>query len=146
MVLASAIALLAGCSESGPGMAKSDIIAADKAFCALSLKSGPEAAFLEYGAPDVKLLSEVRQGKDGVVNMLMQFPATATLSWEPAFADVSSSGDLGYTWGRYTLTVPSGKKGKEPLVEMGTYVTVWRHMAVGGWKVVLDGGNPDGQK
>jgi len=101
---------------------------------------------LEYGAPDVKLLSEVRQGKDGVVNMLMQFPATATLSWEPAFADVSSSGDLGYTWGRYTLTVPSGKKGKEPLVEMGTYVTVWRHMAVGGWKVVLDGGNPDGQK
>jgi ketosteroid isomerase-like protein len=146
VVLACATTLLPGCSDSTPGVAKSDIIAADKAFSAMSAKAGPKAAFLEYVASDAKLLSEVRQGKDGVADMLAQLPPTATLNWEPSFADVSASGELGYTWGRYTLVVPSGKKGREPLVQMGSYVTLWKHMTIGGWKVVLVDRHPDGQK
>jgi ketosteroid isomerase-like protein len=146
VILVSAIAFTAGCSDSSPGVAKTDIIAADKAFSAMSVKVGPRAAFLEYFGSEAKMLSVDRQGKDGVAEIFMQYPPTATLSWEPSYADVSSSGDLGYTWGRYTLFVPSGKKGQQPLVQMGTYVTIWKHMAIGGWKVVLDGGHPDGQK
>jgi ketosteroid isomerase-like protein len=145
-VLASALTLLSGCSDSSPGLARADIIAADKAFSAMSVKSGPKAAFLEYFGSNAKMLSVVGQGKDGVAEVFMQYPNTATLSWEPSYADISSSGDLGYTWGRYTLIVPSTAKGKEPLVQMGTYVTIWKHMAIGGWKVVLDGEHPDGQK
>jgi hypothetical protein len=145
-VVASAATLLTGCSDSSPGLAKSDIIAADKAFSAMSVKMGPRAAFLEYFGSNAKLLSVVRQGKDGVAEVFMQYPVTATMSWEPSYAEVSMSGELGYTWGRYTLEVPSGIKGKDPLVQMGTYVTIWKHMAIGGWKVVLDGGHPDGQK
>jgi ketosteroid isomerase-like protein len=145
-VLAFAITLLAGCSDSSPGLAKSDIIAADKAFSAMSVKMGPRAAFLEYFGSNAKLLSVVRRGKDGVAEAFMQYPTTATMSWEPSYAEISSSGDLGYTWGRYMLIVPSGTKGKEALVQMGTYVTIWKHMAIGGWKVVLDGDHPDGQK
>jgi ketosteroid isomerase-like protein len=145
-VLASTISLLAGCSESSPGLAKSDIIAADKAFSAMSAKAGPRAAFLEYFGSSAKLLSVVRQGKDGVAEVFMQYPSNVGLSWEPSYAEVSASGDLGYTWGRYTLTVPSGTKGKDGLVQMGTYVTIWKHMAIGGWKVVLDDDHPDGVK
>ncbi len=145
-VLASAVTLLAGCSDSSPGLAKSDIIAADKAFSAMSVKIGPRAAFIEYFGSNAKLLNVVRQGKDGVAELFMQYPPTATMSWEPSYAEVSASGELGYTWGRYTLVVPSGVKGKDPLVQMGTYVTIWKHMAIGGWKVVLDGDHPDGQK
>jgi ketosteroid isomerase-like protein len=146
VVLGSATALLAGCFDSSPGLAKADIIAADQAFSAMSVKVGAKAAFLEYLSSDAKMLSVMRQGKEGVSQIFMQLPPTATLSWEPAYADISSSGELGYTWGRYLLVVPSGKKGMEPMVQRGTYVTVWKHMAIGGWKVVLDGGNPDGQK
>jgi hypothetical protein len=29
---------------------------------------------------------------------------------------------------------------------MGTYVTIWKRQVSGGWKVVMDGGHPDGQK
>jgi hypothetical protein len=29
---------------------------------------------------------------------------------------------------------------------MGTYVTIWKRRALRSWKVVLDGGHPDGQK
>lgn len=145
-ILASALAITAGCSESSPGLAKSDIIAADKAFSAMSVKAGPRAAFREYFGSDGKLLNVDRTGKDGVSELFVQYPPTATLSWEPSFAEVSSSGDLGYTWGRYTLVIPSGRKGIDPLVQVGNYVTVWKHMAIGGWKVVLDGTHPDGQK
>jgi|HubBroStandDraft_1064217.scaffolds.fasta_scaffold156197_2 ketosteroid isomerase-like protein len=146
LLLASAAALLAGCSGSGTGKAKSELIAADIAFSEMSAKVGPSAALLAFIAPDAKLLSVVRQGKDGVHDELMQLPPTATLTWTTSYADVAASGDLGYTWGRYTLIVPSSVKGRQPLVEKGTYVTVWRHQAIGGWKVVLDGGNPDGRK
>jgi ketosteroid isomerase-like protein len=145
-VLTFAITLAAGCSESGPGLARSEIIEADKAFSAMSLKVGPKAAFLEYFGSDAKMLSEVRLGKEGVHDLFVQLPPTATLTWEPSYADAASSGDFGYTWGRYTLTVPSSIKGKEPFIQMGTYATIWKHKALGGWKVVLDGGHADGQK
>jgi ketosteroid isomerase-like protein len=147
-VLSSAIALLAGCSPSAssPENYKQEILAADKAFEAASLKDGPSAAFLANITMDGKLLSDTRTGADAVRATFVQFPPTATLTWEPSFVDVSSAGDLGYTWGRYVLTLPSGVKGKPPLIRMGTYVTIWKRQPSGAWKFVLDGGNPDGSK
>jgi ketosteroid isomerase-like protein len=144
-VLSTAVALLAGCSQSGPERYKAEIIAADKAFSARSVKVGPRAAFLGAIARDSKLLGEdTRSGADAVNNLFIQLPDTASLTWEPAFADVSATGDLGYTWGRYELRIPLPKLGAAPLVRKGTYVTIWKRQPGGAWKVVLDGGNPDG--
>jgi ketosteroid isomerase-like protein len=143
VILAAAVALFSGCSESGPAQAREEILAADKAFSALSEKEVPKAAFLEYVVSDAKLLSVLPQGPDGVKAEFMQLPPTAKLTWYPSYADVSQSGDLGYTWGRYTLTVPMARK---QLIQMGTYVTIWKRQGAGSWKVVLDGGHPDGQK
>ena len=145
-VLASALALLAGCSQSGQEKFKSEILAADKAFAERSLKDGPKAAFLAYITADGKLLNDTRAGSDAVNTSFAQLPATATLSWEPSYVDVSASGDLGYTWGRYLLSVPNPKPGLGPYQKRGTYVTIWRRQPGGGWKFVLHGGNPDGQK
>jgi len=145
-VLASVLALLAGCSPSGAEKFKAEILAADKAFAARSARDGPRAAFLAYISSDGKLLNDTRAGADAVNTLFIQLPPTATLSWEPSFVDVSASGDLGYTWGRYLLSVPSPKPGLAPYQKRGTYVTIWRRQPGGAWKVVLDGGNPDGQK
>ena len=146
--LASAVALLAGCtpSASGPEKFKAEILAADKAFAASAVKDGVKPAFLRVIANDGKLLNDPRAGADAVNANYAQFPSTAVLTWEPSFVDVSSSGDLGYTWGRYTMTIPSGVAGKPPLISMGTYVTIWKRTPNGEWKVELDGGNPDGAK
>jgi ketosteroid isomerase-like protein len=143
VVLAAAFALLSGCSGSGPAEAREEILAADRAFSALSEKEGPKAACLEYFVSDAKLLSVLPQGADGVKAEFMQLPPTAKLTWYPSYADVSRSGDLGYTWGRYTLTIPMARR---PLIQMGTYATIWKRQGAGRWKVVLDGGHPDGQK
>jgi ketosteroid isomerase-like protein len=144
VALTAAVALLAACSRSDTEHYKGEIIAADKAFSASSAKNGAKAAFFHAIARDCKLLAiDDHTGADAVNQTFRQLPANAKLTWEPAYADVSESGDLGYTWGRYLLIVPMGKPGSAPFVRRGTYVTIWRRQRGGGWKVVLDGGNPD---
>jgi ketosteroid isomerase-like protein len=146
-VLSSMLALVAGCSPpSGPQSAKDQILAADKAFSAASKEDGIEPAFLAVVATDGKLLNDPRSGAAAVRARYMQLPPSAVLTWEPAFVDVAESGELGYTWGRYRLNLPNVRKGGPPIIEMGTYVTVWKRQPDGEWKVALDGGNPDGQK
>ncbi len=137
------VALLAGCWSSPKERWKNELVAADKAFNALSVKGGPKAAFLSVIARDAKLLGNASLGAEGVRNVFMELPDTVSLTWEPSFADVSDSGDLGYTWGRYTLTVPNPKPRIRPWVRTGYYVIVWRR-TLGQWKVVLDGTSPEG--
>ncbi len=59
----------------------------------------------------------------------------ATLTWEPQAAEVARSGDLGYTYGLYTVTT------KDTSFQ-GTYVSIWKKQKDGSWKFVLDTGNP----
>jgi len=145
-VLASTLAFLAGCSQPATEKAKAEILAADKGFAERSGKVGVKAAFMGVVTPDTKLLSDGALGPDAVRSAFATLPDTATLTWEPSFVEVASSCDFGYTWGRYTLTVPLPKYGPKPFIRQGTYVTIWRRDASGKWKVALDGGTPDGPK
>jgi ketosteroid isomerase-like protein len=61
------------------------------------------------------------------------------LTWSAVGADISSSGDLGYTYGTYEFSA-IGKDGK-PSVEHGKYTSIWKKQKDGSWKVVLDMGN-----
>jgi ketosteroid isomerase-like protein len=61
------------------------------------------------------------------------------LTWTPVGADMSSSGDLGYTYGNFELR-SIGKDGK-PVVAHGKYTSIWKKQKDGAWKVVLDMGN-----
>jgi len=142
-LISSAAVLLAGCDQSDTERYKEEILAADKAFCADSIKEGPKAAFLAVIAKDCKLQGDSRTGADAVNDVFRQLPPTAKLTWEPSFVGVSASGDLGYTWGRYILNVPMTKLGAAPLIRMGTYVTVWRRQPGGIWKVAFHGGDTE---
>ena len=64
------------------------------------------------------------------------------LTWTPVGADVSASGDLGYTYGTYEFRA-LGKDGK-PVAEHGKYTSIWKKQKDGSWKVVLDMGNTSG--
>jgi len=61
------------------------------------------------------------------------------LTWTPIGADISASGDLGYTYGNYEFR-STGKDGKLTIAH-GKYATVWKRQRDGAWKVVLDMGN-----
>lgn len=53
------------------------------------------------------------------------------LSWEPTEARVSSSGDMAYDIGTYTMTTPDGR------TDTGKYVVVWVKQN-GEWKIAAD--------
>lgn len=61
------------------------------------------------------------------------------LIWTPVGADISASGDLGYTYGNYEFH-SKNKQGKET-VDYGKFTSVWKRQKDGSWKVVLDMGN-----
>ena len=61
------------------------------------------------------------------------------LLWTPVGADISSSGDLGYTYG--TFEFHSKDKDGKALVDYGKYTSIWKKQTDGSWKVVLDMGN-----
>ncbi|MCH8348221.1 MAG: ATP-binding cassette domain-containing protein [Proteobacteria bacterium] len=76
---------------------------------------------------------------EGLLAALADAPEGAQLVWTPLAGGISESGDLGYTWGRYTFS--NTDEAGEMEVSHGKYFTIWKVQDDGAWKVVLDGGN-----
>ncbi len=129
-------------SQSGTGT-KDELIATDKAFSQLSSEMGMQYAFLEYAAEEVVMLRKNNlpmKGKNALIENFRTFSDTGfILTWEPLFADIAESGELGYTYGIFN----SSSKGANGTIEesKGTYISIWKKDALGNWKFVLDSGN-----
>jgi ketosteroid isomerase-like protein len=118
--------------------ARNEVLQADMAFSELSATHGQQDAFMKYMADKGVLLRPHHNPmKESMVRLYIQMMDTSksSLTWQPAGADVSASGDLGYTFGIYTYRVKDS-------VQQGTYVTIWKRDPDGKWKAVLDTGNP----
>jgi ketosteroid isomerase-like protein len=61
-----------------------------------------------------------------------------TLAFEPIAAGMAQSGDLGYSYGKYSLQ----RKGAAPETERGYYVRVWKRDSKGNWKIAIDVAKP----
>ncbi|HEY9465826.1 MAG TPA: hypothetical protein VIR54_22180 [Vicinamibacterales bacterium] len=66
----------------------------------------------------------------------------AVSSADSRFSEVARSGDLGYTWGTFTIAprrVTAGGRGQQTVnIQAGFYVRVWVRERNGQWKVALD--------
>jgi ketosteroid isomerase-like protein len=125
--------------ENNTDNSKADIVAADKAFSKMSEEKGTQAAFLEYIDSTGVLLrpnSLPLVGADAVDYISQDNDTSYTMTWQPMGASISTSGDLGYTYGTYLLKF----KNKDSVVK-GTYISVWRKQYDGKWKFVVDAGN-----
>ena len=65
-------------------------------------------------------------------------PKDYQLTWTPTDAQMSPSGDMGYTWGHFEGH--SKDANGNPVTTTGRYMTIWRKQKDGSWKVVLDAG------
>ena len=116
---------------------KNEILKTDKEFSDLSKKEGMKKAFIEYMDDNGVLLRSDHTPIVGAnaIEFLMETNDTAfTLTWSPSAAQVSVSGDLGYSYGIYNLQL------QDTLLQ-GTYVSIWKKKK-DKWKFVLDSGNP----
>ncbi|HAX49119.1 MAG TPA: DUF4440 domain-containing protein [Ignavibacteria bacterium] len=115
----------------------------DLEFSNLSKEKGVKEAFLVYTAENGVLLRPFMMpvvGYDEVKKFMEEGDNNFQLTWEPVYADVSASGEMGYTYGLYTAAYKD-EKGVEQSTR-GTYVSIWKKDKDGNWKFVLDTGNP----
>jgi len=114
---------------------------ADRYYSALSLEKGRNVAFLAMFDSAGVTLSPHKPPIEGYNEIkkliLSRSDSTYTLTWEPMFAKVAVSGELGYTYGTYKLII----KAPKPVLQEGTYTTIWHKNSHGEWKALLDTGN-----
>ena len=117
--------------------AKSEIIKTDEAFSNMSRQNGMKKAFIEYMDDEGILLRPKHPpiiGADAIEFLSLANDTAYTLTWKPSGAEVSAAGDLGFTYGIYTLSLSD-------TTLYGTYVSIWKKQKDGKWKFVLDTGN-----
>src|ERR1041385_6183656 len=111
------------------------LVEMEHAFAKAAATKGTRDAFLEFLADDGVIFQPAPV--NGKRFWTERQPRKGLLNWEPAFADVSRAGDLGYTTGPWEFR-PNGPDDKP--VAFGQYFTVWKKQSDGSWKAVLDRG------
>jgi ketosteroid isomerase-like protein len=129
-----------------PPAAKPDaLLAADRAFDAATAerKIAGFSSFLADNVATLRADQPVLRGKTALQKDWKPVLENNAMSlrWQPISAQISKSGDLGYTVGSYTIT-RTDEKG-DLVVGTGKYLTVWRLQKDGSWKVEFDTGVPD---
>lgn len=105
---------------------------------ALTGKSGADP-FMPYWADDLRLYRINAYPVLGKAAARTALAASAgTLTWQTVGGEVSSSGDLGYTYGSYEL---KGGPQDKP-AEGGNFLRIWKKQKDGTWKMVLDNLHP----
>lgn len=121
------------------------LLAADAAWLKAYQQKDPVlcAAFYDEGgamlAPNRPLLT----GKDAIRKFIASSFELENydIIWHPRQADVSHSGELGYTSGSYEMSF-SQRSGKL-FFDKGKYLMLWKRQKDGTWKVLFDMSNSD---
>jgi ketosteroid isomerase-like protein len=109
------------------------LVNTERAFAKTAGEKSTRDAFLAFIADDGVLFRPY--AVEGKKWLLESKPAPGLLSWEPAFADIALSGDLGYTTGPWEFR--RSREDEKP-VAFGHFVTVWKKQADGVWRFKLD--------
>ena len=116
---------------------KQEILETEQSFAKMVKEEGIHKAFIAYAADDAVLMrnNDLVLGKTNI-SLLYENQSSKSLVWVPDFVDVALSGDLGYTYGRYTFshTDPDGKV----VDSQGVFHTVWKRQSDGKWLFVWD--------
>ena len=109
------------------------LVATEQNFAKTAAEKGTRTAFLEFLADDGIIFNP--NESNGKLVWKSRPDSPALLSWNPAWADVSSDGNLGYTTGGWEFR-PKGKTDKP--TAFGEYVTLWQKQSDSSYKAVLD--------
>lgn len=138
LTLILVIFVLFSCAEKKPAADPQVLKDADIAFSDYSVTHGLQKAFIEFADDSVVLLKPNRMPIVGKLNLIKSYEGKSdsgiVLAWNPAKAIIAKSGELGYTYGFWTLVAKSD-------TSRGTYLTVWKKDSKGNWKYIADTGN-----
>lgn len=115
----------------------------DMEFCETTAKLGA-SGWARFFGPEGLMLTKTGsniQGSDSIYKAMKPFFEVKgnSLMWSPEGGGISEVGDLGYTYGKYIRQMKD-QEGKV-LKETGRYLTIWRRLEDGRYKIELDMGN-----
>ena len=116
---------------------RKSLLAADVRFDEISGEFGPADAFSKYLVDDALRLPRNGPAVSGLKNIVESLAGEYSLRWIPQDAAVSGNADMGYTWGRWLLTIDTDSGVME---RRGKYLNGWVKRN-GEWKVLVDIGN-----
>jgi len=126
-------------SEADIDLWKAEIVQVEKDFNDMAQEKGLIEAFHYFAAEDgvIKRGKKVVQGKMAIKQWYKNdVQPNETLTWKPTFVDISSSGDLAYTYGDFIFTrIDSTGVEKQ---NTGIFHTVWKRQKDGTWRFVWD--------
>lgn len=120
---------------------KNEILETEQSFAKMAEEEGIQKAFLHYAAEDAVLMrnNNLVIGKKAIADYFENQPTEntkASLTWKPDFVEVAASGDLGYTYGKYTYSLVDIDG--NIIENNGVFHTVWKKQSNGIWKFVWD--------
>jgi ketosteroid isomerase-like protein len=119
---------------------KNEIFQTEKAFEKMASEKGIAEAFYYFADENAVIKREndtLILGKENIrIYYEKKTLKDATVHWTPDLIDVSNSGDIGYTYGKYIWKI-KGTDGN--IVEYkGVFHTVWKRQKDNSWKYVWD--------
>lgn len=118
---------------------KEEIVQTEIDFSDMAGREGIPEAFLAYAAKDAVLIRDnnLIVGWEAIKSRFEgQAQGNIKLKWSPEFVDVAESGDLGYTYGYYTITSTDSLGSQSE--QRGVFHTVWKKQSNGDWRFVWD--------
>lgn len=117
-----------------------EMIAAEKSFAAYAVANSTKEAFLKF-IDTSAIMFEGGMPVNGYQLWLKKEKRPGVLNWRPRYAEISASGDFGFTAGPWTFQPQSVK---DSVIASGYFFTVWKKNAAGEWKFILDVGTDEG--
>jgi ketosteroid isomerase-like protein len=106
--------------------------------------TGGGKAFATWFADDAATLENKEAavlGKAKIAANANWDPRQYQLNWTPQGGQMAPGGDMGFTWGHYEGA--SKDHNGNPVKTTGRYMTVWKKLPDGSWKVALDSSNEE---
>jgi len=129
------ILIFTSCSNLKKEKMVSDLIETDLAFSKMSSEKGIQRAFNNYFDTNgivIDISYMQIDGKNAAIEHFRNLSDSGyVISWKPLGADITSSGNVGYTYGIYQVASIDS-------VAKGTYVSTWKKSEKGDWKFVMD--------
>ncbi|MBV6472323.1 MAG: hypothetical protein JPMHGGIA_00578 [Saprospiraceae bacterium] len=122
-----------------PVAVRREVFDTERAFERRVAGNGMAEAFAHFAADSAVILRGGRliKGRQAIRAFYDQRVfGNVSLKWEPTHISVSQSGDLAYTYGRYTFTSTDTAGRVHP--DTGVFHTVWQRQPDGAWRYVWD--------
>ncbi len=119
--------------------ARTLLLEADKSFSLMSEQKGMHVAYIDYIDSNGVLIRNNAQpilGANAIDYIIRQDDANFTFSRKPQHAELSQSGEMGFTYGIYAKKYHS-----LDTILYGSYSSIWKKQSDGKWKLLLDSEN-----